>query len=142
MMLPLLTPLLSGSLLPKLALAVLLLSAGAGGGWWAKGKVDAPIITSLEAQVAHERTVAQLLESNHNRTRASIAAIQGQAQECLDREARYSQLQTKADVALTKARQARTATSMHDANATAGAGELHGDLIRILNEAAAGRWDE
>lgn len=135
MILPLLTPLLSGSLLPKLALAVLLLSAGAGGGWWAKGKVDAPIITSLEAQVAHERTVAQLLESNHNRTRASIAALQGQAEECLRREAKYGSLYAKASAALDKARASRCD------NATSGnAG--HGDLIRILNEASAGRWDE
>lgn len=133
MILSLLSPLLPGSLLPKLALAVLLLSAGAGGGWWAKAKLDAPTITSLESQVAHERTVAQIIEGNHNRTRASISALQDQAQACLDREARYGKLYAKATAALDKAR----AGSCD--NATPG---NHGDLIRILNEANAGRWDE
>lgn len=126
---------LVASPLAKLALAVLLLAAGAGGGWWMKSKVDAPTIADLAAQVQVERGVNQLLQVDQNRTRASVAALQAQAEECMQREAKYGSLYAKASAALDKARAGKCD------NATDGhAG--HGDLIRILNEASAGRWDE
>lgn len=120
------------STLAKLALAVLLLAAGAGAGWWMRGTVDAPVIADLAAQVQLEQGVNHLLKQDQNRTRASIAALQDQAHACLERESRYGRLYAKASAALDKAR----------AGGCDNATGNHGDLLRILNDAAAGRWDE
>jgi len=120
------------SALAKLALAVLLLAVGAGAGWWMRGTVDAPVIADLAAQVQLEQGVNSLLRQDQDRTRASIAALQGQAHACLEREVKYGRLYAKASAALDKARVGGCDNATGD----------HGDLLRILNEAAQGRWDE